>query len=189
MRSIFRFFVMTLFVLSLTGMSYGQMNIGFKGVGAKFGIAGPDGVDGSPIMFGGLVDLGNITDAIRFGAFVDYWSKSIGSSDGSSSAEVDFSALTIAAMGYYYFPNESKAAPYVAAGLGFIRSKVGFDFDLGGFLSGSRSASTTDLSISVAGGVDLELSPKATGRAEFKYNLGGIDYWAITGGVIFAMGN
>ncbi len=187
MKSIFRLLAIAIFILSLTGMSYGQMNIGFKGVGAKFGIAGPDGVDGSPIMFGGLVDLGNITDAIRFGAFVDYWSKSESDSDGSF--EVDFSALTIAAMGYYYFPNESKAAPYVAAGLGFIRAKAGVSVNIGGLGSFSGSASSTDLSISVAGGVDLELSPKATGRAEFKYNLGGIDYWAITGGVIFAMGN
>ena len=176
MKSIFRLLAIAIFILSLTGMSYGQMNIGFNGVGGKLGIAGPEGDGlGSPIMFGVLVDLGNITDVIHFGAFVDYWSKS------------NFSALTVAAIGSYYFPSESKAAPYVAAGLGLTRAKV--TFDLGGLGLGSGSVSNNEISISVAGGVDLELSPKATGRAEFKYNLGGWDYWAITGGVIFAMGN
>ena len=169
MRSICRLIIVALFILSITDISFGQASIGFKGIGAKLGFAGPEGNIGNPIIFGGLVDLGSITEQIDLGAFVEYWTKSVNS--------VDFNVFSIAAMGYYHFPmEESSLTPFAGASLGFTRWE------------GGLPVSNTDIAIGIAGGVDLELSPKATGRAEFKYNLGGIDYWAITGGVIFKMG-
>lgn len=181
MRHVIRLFTCLILVLGISSLSYGQTNIGFKGVGAKLGFVGPEGGVDNTIAFGGIVDLGNITEMIKFGAFVEYWSKSVGAAD--------FSALAIAATGTYNFPMEgSKLSPYVSAGLGFTRAKVGVEINLGPFGGGSGSVSTTDFAFNVAGGVELPLSPKMTGRAEFKYNIGGIDYWGIFAGVLFALG-
>jgi opacity protein-like surface antigen len=168
-----------LIVLGVANLSFAQADIGFKGIGGKIGLVGPEGGIDNAIGFGALVDLGSVTDMIELGAFLEYWSKSVGG--------VDFNALTIAAMVYYHFPMEgSSLSPYVGAGLGFSRTEAGVRNIIGPF---GGSVSNTDLSISLAGGVDTALSPKATGRAEFKYNLDGIDYWSISVGVIFKLGD
>ena len=170
MKLMLKLLLAVVLILSASCLSFGQTDIRFKGIGAKLGFTGPEGNIGNPIIFGGLVDLGSITEQIDLGVFIEYWTKSVKS--------VDSNVFSIAAMGYYHFPmEESSLTPFAGASLGFTRWE------------GGLPVSNTDIAIGIAGGVDLELSPKATGRAEFKYNLGGIDYWAITGGVIFAMGN
>ena len=168
-----------LFVLGVANLSFAQADIGFKGIGGKIGFVGPEGGIDNAIGFGALVDLGSISKMVAFGAFVEYWTKSVG--------VFDFNALTIAAMGFYHFPMEnSSLSPYVGGGVGFSRWEGGRRRQVNGL---DLSDSKTDLALNIAGGVDMELSPKATGRAEFKYNLGGIDYWIISAGVIFKLGD
>ena len=176
-------------VLLMSSAVFGQTNIGFMGVGATVGYANPDFGE-STIAFGARADLGTIFNPnVGFIAELLYWSKGY----DVSYYEWSYSSIYINALGKYSFGDpEASFVPYAAAGLGvcFGKSKsewkgealpFGYEYE-------TVSVSNTDIAIHVVRGVDYRFPPSLKAFAEFRYTLGGWDFWGVFGGVMFELG-
>ena len=60
-------------VLFVANLSYGQANIGFKGIGGKVGLVMPEDPIESTFGLGVVANLGTITPDIHLDAFIDFW--------------------------------------------------------------------------------------------------------------------
>ncbi len=178
--------------LVIVTAGFGQTDIGFKGIGGKFGIVDPGEGVGSTVSFGAVADLGSITPNILLQGDVAYWSKSY---DMFGSNDFKVSSISISVIGKYLFAEpDQKMRPFAGAGLGFSINSVSWEYDTISPLTlqpihEDDSESDTDIGIHIVGGTNYMLSDNLDGFAEFRYMLGGDwDYWGIYGGVIFLLG-
>ncbi|HHM23788.1 MAG TPA: porin family protein [Bacteroidetes bacterium] len=170
-------------LLTMTGLSFAQMNLGLNGVGGKLGYISPEGNIDNSVVLGGWVNLGTITPQLHLRADVEFWGKSY----SDYSAKVSFTQLALGAVVLYYFPMENaNFKPYSGVGLDFTRSKTSVEGL--GFYSGSASSSSTDIGIDLVAGIEYPLSPNLNGRGEFKYHTDGADFWGIFVGVMYSLG-
>jgi len=171
--------------LVLGTAAFAKSNIGFKGVGAKIGLVGPEGGIGSAIGFGGVADLGWITPQIGLEADLLYWSKSYNSGYFYETYNVSYSQFSIDALAKYYFEQKkgSKFHPYAGGGLGLGFWKVSYP-ESAHFAGG---VSGTDIVISLLAGSKMALSPKMDGFAEVRYSLGGYDFWGLFAGFVYKL--
>jgi hypothetical protein len=159
-------------------------DIGFKGIGGKVGLLGPEGGIGSTIAFGAVVELGTIMPNLAIEAEVLYWSKGYDYVYGSWS----YSDIIIGALAKYHFSKKSTGMqPYAGGGLGFVMFKASWD-DASGYSDYLTDYSSTDIGITGLGGIEYPFSPSMKGFAEFRYTIGGWDFWGIFGGLVFKMG-
>ncbi len=174
------------FCMIMGSAVFASTDIGLKGVGAKVGLFGPEGGIGSAIGFGGVVDLGWITPQIGLEADVLYWGKSYNEGYYSSTYDVKYSEFSINVMGKYYFEQKkgSKIKPYAGAGLGMAFWKVSWPHVP---YWGDISSNGSDVTVNAVGGAKMVLSPKVDGFAEFRYSLGGWDFWGIFVGAIMSL--
>ena len=165
--------VLFLFVSS----SFGEANIGFKGVGAKVGYISPEGGLGGTIAFGALADLGYIMQALGLEAHFTYWSKSydvLGADASVNSISLD------AVVKYYFAPEDKSLRPFAGGGLGFSRA---------GWKAGGFDGSDTNLNIVLNAGARNNFSEKIAGIAEFRYVISGDwDYWGIFASFLYVLG-
>lgn len=181
-----RIIVIGLISLFLLGSSaYGQSNIGFMGIGGMIGFVSPEDPIDSTIAFGLRADLGTIiTPKLAFLGEIMFWSKGYdyhfyGEGDLDASFSVfQFSALVKYALGQ----QDAQFKPYIGGGLGLQlgRAKIETPF-------GDESDSDTDIGITFLVGGDYAFSPTMDGFAEFRYTLGGADFWGIFAGVMMGL--
>ncbi|TKJ41037.1 hypothetical protein CEE37_05060 [candidate division LCP-89 bacterium B3_LCP] len=163
-----------------------QTDIGFKKAGVKVGYVMPGGIDNT-LGFGAMVDLGTITKDFHLDAFFDYWSKSY----GEGVYDWSWSMMSFGALVKYYFPlNSSNLLPYSGAGLGLNMwsSKWDYTGPTGLGYPTTYDASGSNIALHVVGGIEMPLSPKLDGLAEFKYSTGDADYVGIFVGVLYRFG-
>lgn len=185
--------VFTLVIFSVVSTASAQLNFGLNGVGGKLGFIMPEGGIDNTIGFGAVADLGTLTLSsvgdIALGASVDYWGKSY---NEGSDWEWKWSVISIAATGKYFFPMESSFKPYAGLGIGFDISSWkseynGPDYGFGFDSAFNASESELDLALHLIGGATMKLTPSLDGFAEVKYTTGGIDYFGIYVGVMYAL--
>jgi hypothetical protein len=170
--------------LFLVGSTVNAADIGFKGIGAKVGLIGPEGGIGSTLGFGAVVELGTIIPNLALEAEVLYWSKGYDYSWGSWS----YSDIIIGALGKYFFSKKSTGMqPYAGGGLGLAMFKGSWK-DNSGYTDYFSDYSSSDIAITGLAGIEYLFSPSMKGFAEFRYTTGGWDFWGIFGGIIFKMG-
>jgi opacity protein-like surface antigen len=193
MKNIVKLFTVVIAVLFVANLSYGQANIGFKGIGGKVGLVMPEDPIESTFGLGVVANLGTITPDIHLDAFIDFWSKSYDSGTGLGyTAEWSITEIVIGAAAKYYFPMEgSKFKPFAGGGLGLVYGKSKWEAsgtNVGLIGGGSFSSSDTEIGFRILGGADLELSPGLSGFAEAAYHIGGIDFFGISVGIIKMLG-
>ncbi len=159
-------------------------DIGLKGIGGRLGFVMPDEADNT-IGFGAVAKLGSLSPIIGFDAFIDFWTNSY----DIGIYEWKYTEIAFGAMAKYLFPAGGDIKPYAGGGLALHYGKIsGESIDYLG-QTYDTSDSDMDLGIHLAGGVEKALSPSMTGFAEAKYAIGGHDYFFISAGVIFKMGD
>lgn len=195
MKNFIKLFTLVTGVLFVANLSFGQADIGFKGVGGKIGFVDPESGIESTFGLGVVANLGTITPDIHLGAFIDYWSKSYDAATGLGySAEWSWTEIVLGASAKYYFPmEESKFKPFAGGGIGLVYGKTKWDYQgvttgVGTVGGGSYSSSDTELGFRILGGADMELSPGLFGFGEVVYHIGGADYLGIFVGVIKMLG-
>jgi len=194
MKNFIKLFTLITVVLFVANLSYGQANIGFKGIGGKVGFVDPESSIGSTFGLGVVANLGTITPAIHLDAFADYWGKSYDESMFGANAESKCTEIAIGAAAKYYFPMEgSKFKPYAGGGLALTIGKCTFDYQYTDPFTGqtsdqSSSSSDTELGFRILGGADMELSPGLIGFGEIVYHTNGWDYLGIFVGVVKILG-
>lgn len=166
--------------LAFVSMTFGQSDIGFKGIGGLLGYIDPD-IRETTFAFGPRADLGTIfSPNVGFFADLLYWGKSYGD-DGF---DWKFSSIYITALAKYYFGDpEGDFKPYGAGGLGMVFFRSTWDNPLG-----DDTTTSSDLAIHLIVGAEKAFSAELTGFAEFRYIFGGWDLWGIFVGLMYAMG-
>lgn len=173
--------VTAVLVFAVASMAFAESNIGFKGVGGLFGFIDPD-IDETTFAFGPRVDLGTIfSPQVGFMAEFLYWGKSYEAVGATSK----WSSMYITALGKYLFGDaDSQFKPYAAAGLGLVIGKA--SVDIPGFTK--TSSSDSELAIHLIAGAGYDVSDQIMGFAEFRYVLGGWDFWGVFAGLIYYLG-
>ncbi|GEM_PF-1097070 len=186
--------VLCIFTTSLFGQ------IGLNGIGGFASLLDPDtpGISGMAFGFGARANLGTIGEKIGFGAEFKYWSKGEEEKGFGYTAKLTVSSIHINALAHYNFTSVGGGIrPYAGAGLGLVIGKVKSEATFTSMAnsrpgvrssvpaSSSYSESETDLAIALRGGIDYDLSDNLTLNAEFRYSIGGWDYWGILCGVMY----
>ena len=118
-----------------------------------------------------------------WGSFI-YFFPDGGTSIGSSSVDVSYFEVNGGLS--YAFVTEGAIVPFVSAGLNVARYSVDYSgpiddlFDIG--------ASSTDIGLSVGGGIRTSLGDSMTGVAGARLELGGGEGFVIEAGIGFPMG-
>ncbi|MBK6734075.1 MAG: outer membrane beta-barrel protein [bacterium] len=171
----------------LSGEAQAETNIGFRGLGANVALV--DIQAGSTIGFGGMVDLGYISENIRLEANIDLWSKSWDAGyDYYYEESLKWSLSDVAIGGTAKYELGEVGAParwYVGAGLGmhFLSSEIS-----GG--GESDSVSDSRIGIDLLGGVNINSEARTSYFAELRYRT--VWDWTQTcvrAGVKFALGS
>ncbi len=181
-------------LLLLITSVFAQSQIGFNGVGGRFGFIMPEDPIENTIGFGVNADLGTITPDIKLFAYIDYWGKG----EEIVHYKYSYSVLGFAAIAKYEFKTSGQFVPYAGGGLGININKVKSEYDgpdlsseYSGYYSASDyeySDSETDLAIHLLGGASMPLSPKMDGFAEIKYTIAGdFDYFSIWAGINYKL--
>ncbi len=173
-------------ILSVSVMA--QVNFGLKSVGAHVGYVMPNnGVDNT-IGFGVQSEFGSFklsNAAFTFGALLNYWSKTYGS---SSAVEYSLSELTIAPFVHYNLPLESKFQPYVGGGFGFVSNGFKVDYKTNAYGFGDYSRSSSDFVFFGLAGAKMPVTNNLEGFGEIRYQLGDYDVFSINVGVNYLLG-
>lgn len=98
-----------------TDAAFAQTGIDLMGVGLKFGLVNPDGID-AMIGYGALADLGRITPEIMLESNLDYWS------------EAAFRDLIVGGTAKYMFKSVNlKVRPFAGGGVALHFLKISAD--------------------------------------------------------------
>ncbi len=186
-----RILVIGIMMLFATG-AFAQ-GIGFYGIGGRLGFVMPESDIDNTFGFGAQADLGEITEAIKLAAFLDFWSVSYDAPGFYGDAEWKYSTIGIGATAKYFFPMDGNFMPYAGAGVGFNIGSSKWEASYtdpwtGQTVSDDSKDSSTDFSFHFVGGGEMELSPELKGMVEVKYVLDGADYFGIWAGVIYMLG-
>ena len=183
-----KYIFLLVFALLLSGAAFSQVEIGLNAVGGKLGLVMPEDPIDNTLGFGVVVDLGTITPKIFLNGFIEYWGKTY----DVGYIETSFSEFIFGATAKYYFALQGQFKPYAGAGLGFVLGK--FDIEYKGpsspyYVPIDGSESETDIGFHFCGGADYEISDQMTGFGELKYHTNGIDFFSISVGVLYKLGN
>ncbi len=176
--------------LLLVGVSMGQANLGFNGVGARVGFVMPEDPIDNTIGFGLHADLGTIMPNLGLFGAVDYWGKTYEESGFGTTIKTTFSVISVSAIAKYMFEMDGSFTPYAGGGLGLEIGRASFEYDGPQnefFNIEDDSDTSTDIGIHLVGGASMPLSPTLTGIAEAKYTLGDLDYLSLMVGVTYAL--
>ena len=187
-----KMFLLSVILLAMTLTVMAQTEIGFNGVGGRLGYVMPEDPIESTFGFGLNADLGKITPTIKFGAFIDYWSKSYDEEEFGFNVNSSFSVFAIGALARYDFSSQGNIQPYAAGGLGmnFWSSKAESEYI--NPLTGKKdkteaTVDDSDFAIHLIGGAEMPLTPQLNGFAEIKYVISDPEYFGIYVGVIYKL--
>lgn len=148
--------LVVLVMLSVPALA--QSNIGLQSVGGRLFYTDFSG--SSAIGVGGVVGLGEIAPQISLEGNVDYWSKSFGSGDFSSSLRDIAIGGTVK---YLFSTKDAQIKPFVNGGLALhlLNSKTETPSgSIGGInYGGSYSNTDTKIGIDIGGGAAYAMSP------------------------------
>lgn len=191
-----RFAVAVLLVLGGSSLSYSPADaadIGLKEIEARGGYANGEDDIGGTFLLGVNADLGQVAPSLSLEAGADFWTKSYDMGLFGSEAEWRYTNVGILAGLRYDFPIEGAVSPFVFAGLGLhvARSSGEMSYmDLTGqTVTEDDSETEMELGAYFGGGTEIEIKPNLNfvGRVGFDVN-GGADYFFVTGGVAFPIG-
>ena len=171
----------------LSSSAYSQSDLGFKGIGAKFGLVDPENID-AVIGFGVFGDFGEIKENIRLEGNLDYWSKSYG--DANFDASISDFALT-GMVKYMFSPDNESFQPFVGGGLGlhFISSSWKSKVENPIFDTTKSSDSSTKIGIDLGGGVFYGVSDKIDLLGEVRYRLvSDVSQFTVQIGALYKLG-
>lgn len=181
-------FVTALMVAFLSVSAMAQVNFGLKSVGAHVGYVMPNNGIDNTIGFGVQSEFGSFklsNAAFTFGALLNYWSKTYGS---SSAVEYSLSEFTIAPFVHYNLPLESKFQPYVGGGFGFVSNGFKVDYKTNAYGFGDYSRSSSDFVFFGLAGAKMPVTNNLEGFGEIRYQLGDYDVFSINVGVNYLLG-
>ncbi|MBN2412914.1 porin family protein [candidate division KSB1 bacterium] len=187
-----KLYMLLVILIAFTLSAMAQTEIGFNGVGGRVGLIMPEDPIDNTFGFGLNADLGTISPKIKFGAFIDYWSKSYDEDEFGFNIETSFSVFAIGALARYDFSTQGNIQPYAAGGLGmnFWSSKAESEYInpiTGDKDKSEASVDDSDFAIHLIGGVEMPLSPQMNGFAEIKYVISDPEYLGIFVGVMYKL--
>jgi opacity protein-like surface antigen len=183
------------FTLSLGSSVFAQTGLGFYTIGGGVGLVLPEAGIGSTLGFFARVGLGTLfMENLAFSGDVLYWKKG----EEAFGFDWSWSIFQIMAQAAYYFGDTSQQfRPYAGAGLGLQFNSYKVDYDIDPFIfkgnpgspmavqGYSDTVTGTDLGIRFFGGVEYDVGDNLTVFGEGGYNLGGVDYATVRGGIQF----
>ncbi len=182
MRKMFLFTVVLSLAFALE--AFAQVNFSFNGIGGYGSYVKPEDPIESTFGFGVRADLGTIfNENVTMGALLDYWAKEY----DELGSNTTFSEVTIAPYLQYNFASGGNIVPYAGGGFGLAFNSVEVTVNYLGYTS-SASSSDNDFVIFGMGGAKMQLSEKMTGFAEARYQIGDVDVFFVSFGVIYMLG-